>query len=100
MIRTRPQSELGIVGNGEFIVALDKAELQLISALAVMCRLGSGTYEEAAVRILDKIEDVTGEIDFGLEALVDISPSFSIRDPLTLDVIAEYDEDFIVEINV
>ncbi len=99
MIRTRPQ-ETVVGGSGKYVLALNKEELQLISALTVMCRLGPGLYEEAAMSISEKIETVTGLADHGLEALMDVAPTFSVRDPLTLDVIAEYDEDYVVEINI
>ena len=101
MIRTRQDAQNhSTAGTGPYILALSTEELQLISALIVMCRLGHGTYETAAMNISNLVEQVSGIDDFGLEALMDVSPSFSIRDPLTLDVIAEYDEDYVIEINV
>ena len=93
MIRTRPDFDdsTPIAGNGQYVLALDQEELELIAAFVGMVKLGQRPYEEAAFRILDAIEELTDDPDFSLDALNEIQPTVEILDGSTCNTVAEYD---------
>ena len=100
MIRSRPSIKDFIAGDGEFLIAMSREEITLIGALLGMVKLGHRQYQQAAMSILDALEEVTDDEDFSLTALLDVQPTLEVRDPQTFDVIAQYGNDHVFEINV
>lgn len=100
MIKTRPTPEIQIAGDGEFLIAFSQDELTLLGALLGMVKLGHRRYEQAALNIIDALEEITLDSDFTLTCLEDIQPTLEVRDPVTLDIIAEYDDTHLFEISV
>jgi hypothetical protein len=100
MIRTRPSTLDMIVGDGEFLIAMSQDEITLIGALLGLVKLGHKQYEQAAMNILEALEEITDDSEFCNTALADVQPVIDIRDPQTFDVIAQYDDTMIIEINV
>lgn len=97
MIRTRPTTEDLIAGDGEFLIAMSQDEITLIGALLGMVRLGQRQYQQAAMNIMDALEDLTDDQDFTTTALVDVQPQLEVRDSNTFDIIARYDDSHIFE---
>ena len=100
MIRTRPSSADMIAGDGEFLIAISQDELTLLGALLGMVRLGHRPYQQAAMNLLDAIEDITDDQEFCSTALADVQPLLEVREPITFDIIGSYDDTHIIEIIV
>lgn len=102
MIRTRkdPADDINIVGTGDFVMALDIAQLELLGALLGMVKLGHSPYQQAALEMLDMLEELTGDDEFTSYALGEVMPVIEIHDGDSFDVIATYDDDHIIEIIV
>lgn len=99
MIKTRkaPEDELNIVGSGDFIMALNTDQLELIGALLGMVKLGRSQYQQAAFDIIDMLEGLTGDEDFTSFALGQVMPILEVHDSDSYDIIATYDDDHIFE---
>jgi hypothetical protein len=104
MIRTRPTEtqteDLGIIGDGPYLLALHHDQLELIGCFMGMIRGGHSLYQEAAADLMDILETATGDQDFCLTSLEAIMPTVNVHEPLTYDLIAQYDEDHSFEFNV
>lgn len=99
MIKTRkaPEDELNIVGTGEFIMALNTDQLELLGALLGMVKLGQSQYQNAAFEMIDLMEELTGDDEYSSFALGQVMPIVEIHDGESYDVIATYDDDHIIE---
>ena len=65
-ICSRPQEDT--LGEGQFTLKVDMAELELIGALVYVTRLGRGApYKEAAYKLMTALEDEFG-VDFTEDA--------------------------------
>jgi len=99
-IRTRP-SQNGIeIAPGETLLILNQEQVELIAALLCMVKLGHRPYQNAALELSEMLDELNGNVDFGLECLASVNPKFNILDPDTLDIVASYDDDDIIEIVV
>lgn len=99
MIRTRP-TENEIAGDGDFLIAMSIEEVMLIGSLLGMIKLGPRPYQQAALNLMDALEELTGDSDFTLSALTEVQPTVEVHEPVSYNKIAEYDESYIFEINV
>ncbi len=97
MIRTRPTQEDEIAGVGEFKIAMSFEELVLISSFLGMVKLGVRPYQQAAMNLIDAIEELTADQDFTSFALSEIQPVLEVRDPSTFDIVGEFTDDHIFE---
>ena len=97
VIKTRKEQEIEIVGNGPFIMALTSEQIELIGAMMGMIRLGQTPYQQAALDIMDMLEDLTGDDEFTTYCLGEVMPILEVRDGVDFDVIATYDDDHIFE---
>jgi len=99
MIRTRkdPADEIEIVGTGNFIMALDTDQLELMGALLGMVKLGPAPYQQAALKLLNYLEELSGDSEFSSYALGEVMPVLEVRDSDSFDIIAIYDDDHIFE---
>ncbi len=100
VIRTRQEPGLEVYGDGEHIIAMDQMQLELLAAFLGMVKLGHRPYQQAAMRLLDAIEEITDDVDFCSYALAEIEPVLEVHDPNTFDIIAQYDADHVIEIIV
>lgn len=100
MIRTRFTPEDEIAGTGDFIIAMSIDELILIGSLLSLVKLGQRPYQIAALNLMDTLEVLTADQDFALTSLTEVQPTFEILDPNGFEKIAEYDETYIVQIDV
>lgn len=100
MIRTRESQEIPIAGSGQFVIAMNIEEIMLLGALLGMVKLGHRQYEQAALKLMDALEEITDDPDFTLTALMEVRPTIKVHEPDTFDVIAEYDETYVFEISV
>lgn len=91
--------DVEIVGDGPFIIAMEQDELELISALLGLVRLGHNQYQRAALRLMNSIEAVSADADFFSYALDQVQPVIEVFDD-TRTVMARYDKDSDLEIVV
>ena len=97
VIRTRDLPGPDIYGDGEHIIAMDQMQLELLAAFLGMVKLGQRPYQEAAMRLLETIEEITDDVDFCSYALGEIEPILEIHDPDTFDITAQYGPEHIIE---
>jgi hypothetical protein len=93
MIRTREHldfDENTPCGKGPHVIAITDAELELIAAFCGMVKLGHRPYQAAAMKLIDTIEELTGDVDFTSYALAEIEPVLEVRDD-NYNLIETYD---------
>lgn len=99
MIKTRkdPADDINIVGTGEFIMALGTDQLELMGALLGMVKLGKSPYQQAALELLNYLDELTGDQEYSSYALGQVMPILEVHDGETYDIIATYDDDHLIE---
>ena len=79
------------VGQGEYLVRMDLAQLQFIGAMVYNTRLGPGTYKEAAYELVTVMDELFGD-DFIQDAANTVNMSITVEDNRG-NVIAEHSHD-------
>ena len=97
VIKTRKDSGPQIVGSGDFIMALTTDQLELIGSMMGMIKLGHTPYQQAALDIMNMLEELTGDDEFTSYCLGVVQPVLEVRDGEDYDIIATYDDDHIFE---
>jgi len=100
-IQSRPDedSDTVIIGTGGSQLNLTDEQLELIAALVSSCRLGKGTYANAAFEIITQIEDVYGS-DFLGDAYDTVDPHVTVEDDRGMIVFKSTPGDHYITIEV
>ncbi len=96
MIKTRKGSTEQVYGIGPNKLALTNEQMELIGALMGTIKLGYSKYQEAAMGIIDMLEEITGDDDYTSYCLDAVGPILEVYDD-EYNVIATYDDDHIFE---
>lgn len=95
-LASRPEES--VIGSGPYAIKLTFEQLQLISSVLYVTRLGTGQYQEAAFELLNTITDAFGD-DFIEQSAIDVNLCVSILDDEG-EALAEYpSDDFCLEVN-
>lgn len=78
-INSRPIQNISPSAKGVFLLSLELEELKYIAAMLALTALGTGTNtSDAAFELINKIEIVSNNQDFIVDALTDVDPRFVI----------------------
>lgn len=95
MIRTRLSPDDVIAGSGRYTISMTYEEAQVIGAFLYLVNMGPGVFQTSAMKLLETLEEVTSDSDFGGTSLRDVGPCFNVHDEETYNVISMVDGAYI-----